>query len=132
MPTDIPPDKPQNLRAEDRGAEDKAATDEQTVVSPERANPETDATVVAPQADAGNLPEFTGRETLKLLGVGGMAQVYLARDKTLDRELAIKVMASDMLNDTEFHERFLDEARIVAGFSHPNIVTIYGLSLIHI
>ena len=85
-----------------------------------------DATVVAPQSGAPALPAFNGRTTLKLLGVGGMARVYLARDEVLNRELAIKVMAGEMADDAEFHERFVEEAKIVAGFSHPNIVTIYG------
>ena len=108
-------------------AEPVTSEDNSTIVNSDSQG----ATVVARQSDAPELPKFEGRETLKLLGVGGMAKVYLARDEVLNRELAIKVMATEMIDDAEFHERFLDEAKIVAGFKHPNIVTIYGFGNIN-
>jgi serine/threonine protein kinase len=59
------------------------------------------------------------------LGRGGMGVVYLARDVQLDRDVAIKVLASHLARDTSAHDRFLREARMAAGLSHPNIVPIH-------
>lgn len=61
----------------------------------------------------------------RLIGTGGMADVYLARDLNLQREVAIKVLRSDFAGDSAFRVRFLQEARAAANLSHPNIVTIY-------
>ncbi len=60
-----------------------------------------------------------------VLGRGGMAVVYLARDDELDRPVAIKVLAGHLADDTVFRDRFVREARLAAGLSHPNIVQIY-------
>jgi eukaryotic-like serine/threonine-protein kinase len=60
-----------------------------------------------------------------VLGRGGMAVVYLARDDELDRPVAIKVLAGHLADDTTFRHRFVREARLAAGLSHPNIVQIY-------
>ena len=54
-----------------------------------------------------------------------MAVVYLARDDELDRPVAIKVLAGHLADDPVFRDRFLREARLAAGLSHPNIVQIY-------
>lgn len=59
------------------------------------------------------------------LGRGGMGIVYLARDITLDRPLALKVLPSDLAARPDIRERFLREARTAAHLSHPNIVPIY-------
>jgi predicted Ser/Thr protein kinase len=59
------------------------------------------------------------------LGRGGMGVVYLARDVQLDRDVAIKVLASHLARDTAAHDRFVREARMAAGLSHPNIVPIH-------
>jgi serine/threonine protein kinase len=59
------------------------------------------------------------------LGRGGMGVVYLARDVQLDRDVAIKVLASHLASDAAAHDRFLREARMAAGLSHPNIVPIH-------
>jgi eukaryotic-like serine/threonine-protein kinase len=59
------------------------------------------------------------------LGRGGMGVVYLARDVQLDRDVAIKVLPSDMAQSAESRERFLREARTAAGLSHPHIVPIH-------
>ena len=60
-----------------------------------------------------------------MLGRGGMAVVYLARDDELDRPVAIKVLAGHLADDPAFRDRFVREARLAAGLSHPNIVQIY-------
>ena len=62
---------------------------------------------------------------LRPLGSGGMANVYLARDLNLQRNVAIKVLREDLISDSSFRARFLQEARLAANLSHPNIVTIY-------
>jgi eukaryotic-like serine/threonine-protein kinase len=60
-----------------------------------------------------------------VLGRGGMAVVYLARDDELDRPVAIKVLAGHLADDPAFRDRFVREARLAAGLSHPNVVQIY-------
>ena len=62
------------------------------------------------------------------LGRGGMGIVYLARDVQLDRDVAIKVLPSHLARDPESRERFLREARMAAGLSHPHIVPIHRVS----
>ncbi len=59
------------------------------------------------------------------LGVGGMASVYRAYQPSLDREVAIKLMAEQYARDPTFVERFRREARSVARLRHPNILTVY-------
>ena len=61
----------------------------------------------------------------KLLGVGGMAKVYLGHDEVLDRDVALKVLREQYAEDEEFVERFKREARNAASLSHPNIVSVY-------
>jgi eukaryotic-like serine/threonine-protein kinase len=54
-----------------------------------------------------------------------MAKVYLAHDKILDRDVALKVLREQFADDEEFVERFKREAQSAAGLSHPNIVQVY-------
>jgi serine/threonine-protein kinase len=60
------------------------------------------------------------------LGQGGMGSVYLARDATLDRLVAIKVISPDVASSAALRDRFLQEARAVARLRHPNIVPVYS------
>ncbi|HJR34486.1 MAG TPA: serine/threonine-protein kinase [Gemmatimonadales bacterium] len=62
------------------------------------------------------------------LGRGGMGVVYLARDVQLDRDVAIKVLPAHLARDPTARERFLREARMAAGLSHPHIVPIHRVS----
>jgi eukaryotic-like serine/threonine-protein kinase len=62
---------------------------------------------------------------VKPLGSGGMAEVYLAHDNILDRDVALKVMSTRYASDEEFVERFKREAQSAAALSHPNIVSIF-------
>ena len=68
---------------------------------------------------------LSGRYRLEAkLGSGGMSTVYLARDQTLDRPVAVKVMHREMSEQPEQLERFRREARAVAKLSHPNVVAV--------
>jgi serine/threonine protein kinase len=62
-----------------------------------------------------------------VLGRGGMASVYLARDGELERPVAIKVLAEHLADTPDFHDRFLREARLAAQLSHPNIVQVFDV-----
>ncbi len=64
-------------------------------------------------------------EIIEELGRGGMALVYRARDRHLEREVAIKVLPFSLAFDSEFVERFQREARTAAQLEHPNIIAIY-------
>jgi serine/threonine protein kinase len=59
------------------------------------------------------------------IGSGGMAEVYRARDLTLERTVAIKLLRDDFSKDPTFRERFRQEAKAAANLSHPNIVTVH-------
>jgi serine/threonine-protein kinase len=59
------------------------------------------------------------------LGAGGMARVYLAHDRLLDREVAVKVLAERYASDPAFVERFRREAQAAGKLNHPNIVAVY-------
>ena len=68
---------------------------------------------------------LSGRYRLEAkLGSGGMSTVYLARDETLDRQVAVKVMHREMSEQADQLERFRQEARAVAKLSHPNVVSV--------
>jgi serine/threonine protein kinase len=67
----------------------------------------------------------TEYEIVEELGRGGMAIVYRARDRQLDREVAVKVLPFSLAFDAEFVERFQREARTAAQLEHPNIIPIY-------
>ena len=64
----------------------------------------------------------------RVLGRGGMAVVYAARDESLGREVALKVIRAELLEDPAFLERFKREARAVATLVHPHILQIYELA----
>jgi len=66
-------------------------------------------------------------EIISLLGAGGMGEVYKARDRRLNRVVALKVINSDMASNLENIQRFQQEARAASALNHPNIITIYAL-----
>ncbi|KPB04317.1 Stk1 family PASTA domain-containing Ser/Thr kinase [Bacillus sp. CHD6a] len=63
----------------------------------------------------------------EVIGGGGMANVYLAHDMILDRDVAVKVLRLDFANDEEFIRRFRREAQSATSLDHPNIVSIYDI-----
>ncbi len=67
-------------------------------------------------------------EILDIIGQGGMAMVYRATDRRLNRAVAVKILRSDLAGDEEFRRRFRDEAQAVAMLAHPNIVSVYDVS----
>ena len=68
-------------------------------------------------------------EVLALLGTGGMAEVYRARDTRLGREVAIKVVSEALGADSDFVERFEREARLVGSLTHPNVVALHDVGV---
>lgn len=66
-------------------------------------------------------------EIIKTLGEGGMANVYLAHDSILDREVAVKILRGDLASDPKFVRRFQREALSASSLSHPNIVEVYDV-----
>jgi serine/threonine protein kinase len=72
----------------------------------------------------GTLGHYT---IIRQLGNGGMGEVYLADDTTLDRQVAIKILPETLRNDVERLARFRREAKAAASLKHHNIATIYAL-----
>ncbi|WP_026585587.1 Stk1 family PASTA domain-containing Ser/Thr kinase [Bacillus sp. J33] len=71
---------------------------------------------------------ISGRyKILDMIGGGGMANVYLAHDMILDRDVAVKVLRMDFAEDEEFIRRFHREAQSATSLAHPNIVNIYDV-----
>src|SRR5215475_11242792 len=68
-------------------------------------------------------------EVVALLGAGGMAEVYRARDTRLGREVAVKVVSEALGADGAFVERFEREARLVGSVNHPNVVALHDVGV---
>ena len=77
---------------------------------------------LAPEEIAGKFPQF---EITECLGRGGMGVVYKARQKSLDRWVAIKILPPERVGEDKFAERFAREAQTLARLNHPNIVTVF-------
>ena len=61
----------------------------------------------------------------EMIGTGGMADVYIAKDQRLSREVAVKILRSDLAKDPSFVSRFRKEAKAAAGLNHPRVVAVY-------
>ncbi len=85
-----------------------------------------------PAADTPPPPDLTGRtlgdfQVLRKIGQGGMGQVYLARQLSLKRQVALKILRDDHTSNASALKRFQAEAEAVARISHPNIVQVYAV-----
>ena len=66
-------------------------------------------------------------ELLELIGMGGMADIYKARDITEDRIVAVKILKTEFIGSEDFIRRFRNESKAIALLSHPNIVKIFDV-----
>ena len=101
----------------------KRGLESQTAASQEGSGP-AEAQYVPP-TPAELAPYFPDLEILELVGRGGMGVVYKARQKRLDRLVALKILAPKIGQDPAFAERFAREARAMAMLSHPHIVAVH-------
>ena len=101
-----------------------AGNDESEVASdvPTSATPPGKFVPPRPEELAGQFPHL---EIIELLGQGGMGAVYKARQKQLDRLVAIKILPPEVEKEAAFAERFTREARSLARLNHPHIVTVF-------
>jgi len=81
----------------------------------------------APPAQPANMPKVAGYRIERPLGRGGMGAVFLAVQESLDRRVALKVLAPKLAADADFVQRFQAEARAAAALSHPNVVTVHDV-----
>ncbi|MEP7272462.1 MAG: AAA-like domain-containing protein [Acidobacteriota bacterium] len=79
----------------------------------------------APIASAGD--RFGPYEVISLIGVGGMGEVYLAKDTRLDRDIALKLLPAGFTEDADRIRRFKQEARAASATNHPNIMTVFDI-----
>jgi len=93
-------------------------------MAPTQAGPEP-AEARPVQTPAQLAPHFPQLEILECLGRGGMGVVYKARQKSLNRFVALKLLAPERVRDPKFAARFAREAQALAALNHPNIVTIH-------
>ena len=68
---------------------------------------------------------FAGYRIESVVGRGGMGVVYRATDLSLDRPVALKLIAPELADDPRFRQRFLEEPRLAASLDHPNVIPIY-------
>src|SRR6476620_6171169 len=61
------------------------------------------------------------------IGAGGMGEVYLAQDTTLDRKVALKILPADLAANQDRMRRFVQEAKAAAALNHPNIAHVYEI-----
>ena len=82
----------------------------------------------AGQLSAGNTSFFLGKYKLvELIGAGGMGRVFRAEHITMNRSVALKIIAKELVTDADAQKRFLNEARAIASLNHPNIVHAYSV-----
>jgi serine/threonine-protein kinase len=72
-------------------------------------------------------PDAAGPALRECLGVGGMGEVYRFGDSALQRDLAVKVLKSELAGDADARRRFLREARVTGSLQHPGVVPVHGL-----
>ena len=67
-------------------------------------------------------------EIIEIIGTGGMAIVYKAKDRKLNRMVAVKVLKPELRGDTDLRRRFHAESEAVARLNHPNIINVFDVS----
>ena len=87
--------------------------------------PKCDTAVTIPQAEVGAGVTLGGFKVTRALGRGGMGTVYLARQLSMDRNVALKVLSPQLSSDRQFVDRFMREVRVLAMLEHPNIVAAH-------
>jgi len=96
-------------------------------VSPNDLSPIEDSSETPPsEADAGGR-RLSHYEIVSRIGVGGMGEVYRAKDLSLGRDVAIKVVQESFSSEPDRLERFEREARAAAALNHPNVATVYEI-----
>ena len=75
--------------------------------------------------------QIPGYEILTEIGVGGMSRVYLATEPERHRQVSIKLLPTEYLNDLGYRSRFEQEARLIAGLNHEAIVPVYEYGMVH-
>jgi serine/threonine-protein kinase len=105
---------------------DKAAAAGQARTSAQKSAPTHAKPAAASRPDMFAQDKMLGEfRLLRRLGRGGMAEVYLAEQISLKRNVAVKVLRSDLVADAHYLQRFKTEAHAAAGLNHPNIVQVY-------
>ena len=94
--------------------------------------PESNAATMGPSPSSGSTDDLAGRvlgdfELVRRIGAGGMGQVYLARQKSLKRQVAVKILKEELAANTTALRRFQAEAEAIANVTHANIVQVYAV-----
>src|SRR5262245_56243242 len=133
---DVPPSDRAAFVAESCGGDETMLRDVQSLLSYEA---DAESFLERPALDVARRPPGDGNENalvgttlshyhvLSLLGAGGMGEVYLARDRRLDRTVAIKILPGDLAMDPERVQRFEREARAASALNHPNVATVHDV-----
>jgi tRNA A-37 threonylcarbamoyl transferase component Bud32 len=122
---ELPVGSPEVLCPKCAAALRSGAATEESPIGGLAAGPTPGFGTFVPPAVASLSAHFPQLEILELLGHGGMGAVYKARQKNLDRLVALKIIRPESANTPAFTERFNREARMLARLSHPQIVAIY-------
>jgi serine/threonine protein kinase len=133
---DVPPSQRAAFVAASCGGDETVLRDVQSLLSYEA---DAESFMERPALDVAPRPPGDGTESpligttlshyqiLSLLGAGGMGEVYLARDRRLDRTVALKILPGDLASDPERMQRFEREARAASALNHPNVATIHDV-----
>lgn len=110
-------------------------SDQDTLAAARSTAPEADATMTlaagGARAGAFALSAWGSLELRERVGAGGFAEVFRAWDPTLQREVALKLLLQPALESGSIDQSLAAEARLLARFRHPNVVTVYGLAQHH-